>query len=77
MDSAPIVLEPAHRHGVPEIDMLHALRFAVYQAVQDDGMVMFVGPARDGVLIEVGVIEWYGDLAIDHAMRPARTKYLR
>ena len=37
---------------------------------------MFVGPARDGELIEVGVVEWYGEIVIAHAMRPARPKYL-
>ena len=31
-----------------------------------------------GVLIEVGVVTWWGgELAIAHAMRPARAKYLR
>lgn len=37
---------------------------------------MFVGPDRQGTLIEVGVIEWYGELAIPHAMRPVRDKFL-
>jgi len=40
-------------------------------------MVMFIGPDRQGHLIEVGVLEWFGILAIGHAMRPARNKYLR
>ncbi len=57
--------------------MLHALRFPVRHFVQEDFMVMFVGPDESGTLVEVGVVEWYGDLAIVHAMRPAREKYLR
>lgn len=57
--------------------MLHALRFELHHVVQEDGMVMFVGPDRQGVLIEVGVLEWFGIFAIAHAMRPAREKYLR
>jgi hypothetical protein len=73
----PVILEPAFRHGVTEEDMLHALRFELHHVVQEDGMVMFVGPDRQGVLIEVGVLEWFGILAIAHAMRPAREKYLR
>lgn len=57
--------------------MLHALRFSVRHFVQDDSMSMFIGPDESGVLVEVGVIEWHGVLAIAHAIRPARPKYLR
>lgn len=45
---------------------------------QADDMVMFIGPDRAGTLIEVGVVIWWGgELAIAHAYRPARAKYLR
>lgn len=40
-------------------------------------MTMFIGPDETGTLVEVGVIEWHGVLAVAHAMRPARAKYLR
>ena len=41
-------------------------------------MVMFIGPDQSGQLIEVGVVIWWGDvLAIAHAFKPARSKYLR
>lgn len=40
-------------------------------------MTMFIGPDESGPLIEVGVIEWHGVIAIAHAMRPARPKFLR
>jgi hypothetical protein len=74
----PIILESAHRHGVADDDMLHALRFAVGHIRQADHMVMFIGPDRAGTLVEVGVVIWWGgELAIAHALRPARTKYLR
>jgi hypothetical protein len=74
----PIILDSAHRHAVTDDDMLHALRFAVHHVRQDDDMVMFIGPDRAGTLIEVGVVIWWGgELAIAHALRPARTKYLR
>ena len=74
----PIILQSAHRHGVAEADMLHALRFPVGSVHQSDSMVMFIGPDQTGVLIEVGVVTWWGGaLAIAHAMRPARAKYLR
>ena len=57
--------------------MLHALRFPVRHFVQDDSMTMFIGPDETGTLVEVGVIEWHGVIAIAHAIRPARPKYLR
>ncbi|MFT4299357.1 MAG: hypothetical protein QM597_06980 [Aeromicrobium sp.] len=73
----PITLPSAFRHGMGEEDMLHAVEFALYPVVQEDGMVMWIGPNLAGSVIEVGVIEWHGELAIAHAMNPARDKYLR
>lgn len=72
----PVIVESAHRHGVAEVDMLHALRLAVAHVRQDDDMVMFIGPDRAGNLIEVGVVTWHGILAVVHALSPARNKYL-
>lgn len=79
LDLEPIILTSAHRHGVSDADMLHALRYAIRNVRQDDNMVMFIGPDQSGnALVEVGVVIWWGgELAIAHAMRPARTKYLR
>ncbi|RPF27273.1 hypothetical protein [Georgenia muralis] len=77
MESEPIILATAHRHGVSDAAMLHALRFPVRHFVQDDTMTMFIGPDETGILVEVGVIEWHGVIAIAHAIRPARPKYLR
>ena len=45
--------------------------------VHNDSMTMFIGRDETGTLVEVGVIEWHGVIAIAHAIRPARTKYLR
>lgn len=77
MEPAPTILESAYRHGVSGGAMFHALRFPVRHFVQDDSMTMFIGPDESGILIEVGVIEWHGVIAIAHAIRPARSKYLR
>lgn len=79
MDEGPIILESAYRHAVAEEDILHALRFSIHHVRQGDDMVMFIGPDRSGnSLIEVGVVIWWGgELAIAHAMSPARDKYLR
>jgi len=58
--------------------MLHALRFPLHHFRQDDNMVMFIGPSRTGELMEVGLVLWWGgEMAIAHAMKPARAKYLR
>lgn len=75
----PFILESAYRHQVGEADMLHALRFAIDHVRQADNMVMFIGPDVTGSqLVEVGVVIWWsGELAIVHAMKPAREKYLR
>lgn len=77
MEPEPIILNSAYRHGVTDEAMLHALRFPVRHFAQDDSMIMFIGPDETGTLVEVGVIEWHDIIAIAHAMRPARTKYLR
>lgn len=77
MESQPIILDSAHRHGVSDTAMLHALRFPVRHFVHVDAMTMFVGPDETGTLVDVGVIEWRGVIAIAHAMRSARPKYLR
>ena len=77
MGSDPVVLPSAFRHGVDEDSMLHALRFPVRHFLQDDEMVMFIGPDETGTLLEVGIVEWHGVIAIVHAMRPARSKYVR
>lgn len=77
MELEPIILNSAYRHGVTDEAMLHALRFPVRHFTQDDSMIMFIGPDETGTLMEIGVIEWHGVIAIAHAMRPARTKYLR
>ncbi|MFT4156315.1 MAG: hypothetical protein QM630_00040 [Microbacterium sp.] len=77
MESEPIILDSAYRHGVTDAAMLHALRFPVRHFVQDDSMTMFIGPDETGTLVEVGVIERHGVIAIAYATHPARPKYLR
>jgi len=72
----PTVLQSATRHGVAERDALHALAFAIDTYTLNQGMVMYIGPDRAGNLLEIGVVEWHGELAIVHAMR-ARPNFLR
>ena len=71
------MLPSALKHGgLTEADLLHALRNEHHHFTQDDGLVMVIGPAQDGELIEVGIVEWHGEIAVVHGMRPARHKYL-
>lgn len=75
-DDAPIVLESAGKHGVDEVDALHAWAFAIDIFTIREGMIMYIGPDRAGNLLEVGVVDWHDDLALVHAM-PTRRKFLR
>lgn len=75
-DDQPVFLHSAARHDVAEDDALHAWAYAVDCFEVAEGMVMYIGPALSGELLEVGVVEWHGELAIAHAM-PARKKFWR
>jgi hypothetical protein len=72
----PVVLQSAARHGVRAEDALHAWAFAIDAYEVGEGMVVYVGPARSGALLEVGVVQWREVVAIVHAM-PVRSKFLR
>ncbi len=68
---------PARKHGVTDADIWHAARTAVRRVVMDEGLTMLLGPAADGALLEVGVLDLDGDdPVIIHAM-PIRTKFYR
>ena len=57
--------------------MLHALRHHSTAFETDDpAVLMFIGPARNGSLLEVGVVTDDAGVAIIHAM-PARSKFIR
>jgi hypothetical protein len=75
MDEEPVVMTSAHRHGVPEEDMLHALRHYEHLFDVGEGLMMVIGPDRLGELIEVGVVERFECLYVAHAMRPVRRKF--
>jgi len=75
-EDEPLVLESATRHGVDPVEALHAWAYAIDAFVLADGLVMYVGPDRAGRLLEVGLVDWYGEIAIVHAM-PTRPRFLR
>jgi hypothetical protein len=69
------VAESARKHGIADEDMLHALRNVIRIAESDD-FTMLIGPARDGRLLEVGVLGASGDdPVVIHAM-PVRPGFL-
>ncbi|MGP9758470.1 hypothetical protein [Corynebacterium sp. AOP12-C2-36] len=68
------ILETAHRHGVSDEIIKHALRYPISQFVQEDGMTMIIGPGWDGTPVEIGLVAWHDGVAVVHAMRPARKK---
>jgi hypothetical protein len=68
---------PARKHGVNEQDMRHAIRNAMRRVVMEDDLVMFIGPATDGSLLEVGVLDIDGDdPVVIHAMK-LRQKFFK
>jgi hypothetical protein len=70
------IAESARKHGISDDDMRHALRNPIRAADLGDGFTMFIGPARDGTPLEVGVADSGTGPVIIHAMR-ARPKWLR
>ena len=62
------IAESARKHGIADEDMLHVLRNVIRIAEHDD-FTMAIGPARDGKLLEVGVLDASGDdPVVIHAM---------
>ena len=75
---APVIAQSALKHGETEHDILHALRQPVYvHAVDDEGLTMVIGPARDSRLLEVVIaMSEDGTIVAIHAMT-ARSKNVR
>jgi hypothetical protein len=70
---------PARKHDIGDEDMLHAVRTAMRRVVIDDGLTMLIGPAHDGALLEIGVLDIDGeDPVLIHAMalRPTFYRFL-
>jgi hypothetical protein len=68
---------PAHRHGVSEADIEHAVRTAMRRITLDEDLTMLIGAGRDGRLLEIGVLDLEGeDPVVIHAMA-LRGKFTR
>jgi hypothetical protein len=60
---------PARKHGVIDADIRHAARTAMRRVVIDEDLTMLIGPASDGALREIGVLDIDGDdPVVIHAM---------
>lgn len=70
------IADLARRHHVADQDILHAIRNAI-RAFEVDDVTMLIGPAGDGALLEVGILDLDSeDPVIIHAM-PVRSKFRR
>ena len=81
MDDEPLILPSAHRHGINDRDILSAYALVVGSFTDARGarpLVMLIGSATFGDLLEIGVVarEDYDAICVVHAMR-ARPESLR
>jgi hypothetical protein len=70
------IVGPARKHGIGDEDILHAARHAIREVPNDDDdVMMLIGAARDGALLEIGILgAETDDPVIIHADR-MRPKY--
>ena len=71
----PVILPSARRHGIADIDMIHAYQHPI-RVLRLDDLTMLVGPDKAARLLEIGVSNGEGIEFIVHAM-PARAKFIR
>jgi hypothetical protein len=69
------IADPAHRHGIRDEDILHAVRNAWSYTIGTHDMRIAVGPGADGTPLEIGFVRAEGESVILHAMQ-ARKKFL-
>jgi hypothetical protein len=69
--------QPARNHGVADDDIEHAVRNAIRRRDMGENLTMLIGPASDGALPEIGVLDLDGnDPVAIHAMA-LRPKFYR
>ena len=69
MPNEPRILSSAYKHGINQADILHAYRnFIEVRTHPKDGLV-YVGPAENGTLLELGIVKIEQEWVIVHAMR--------
>lgn len=66
----------ARKHDIDDEDVLHAVRNRMFQALGSDDLAMFIGPARNGTLLEIGVLDPNSDDPVVIHADKARDKFL-
>ena len=69
----------AHKHGITTEDIHHALSLPLALVDQGEGLTLILGPARNGRMLELVVVDLDTDDArVIHAMamRPKFARYL-
>jgi hypothetical protein len=66
---------PAHKHGVVDADIWHAVRNAMRRVSVGDDLVMLIGPASNGAFLEIGVLDLEGDDPVVIHAQPLRAKF--
>lgn len=52
---------PARKHGGADADSWHAARTAVRRVVMNEDVTMLLGPAADGAMLKIGILDLNGD----------------
>lgn len=67
--------EPGRRHGASDEDIEHAIRNAIRQHIADE-FAMLIGPATDGTLLGIGILDLEGEDPVVIDAMPTRPKFL-
>lgn len=66
----------ARKHDIDDEDIRHAVRNRMFQAVGSEDLAMFIGPARNAMLLEIGVLNPNSDDPVVIHADKARDKFL-
>jgi hypothetical protein len=68
------------KHGIDDEDIWHAIRTMMRTVSESDDLIMVIGPARNGMPLEIGILgPASDDPVVIHAMylRPRFQRFLR
>lgn len=71
-----MIAQSALKHGLAEVEILHAYRNPIRAWDLGDGFTMLIGANQALIILEIGYIQGSTANVIVHAMR-AREKFLR
>jgi hypothetical protein len=70
------IAQGARKHGIDDEDILHAVRNRMFQVVGAGDLAVLIGPARNRMLLEVGLLDPDSDDPIVIHADKARDKFL-